>query len=325
MEAEGSHLDLVSIRSKDGSTHLVKNSWALPAFYCLPMDILMNMQTPIRTLPRRPCELLLHPEYIEIIESDIFLEHMSDAIAYLAWPALGMKGWMEYYSGYSPQWRIAHATDQWVLGMQQAGAIPVNRQLFFRPLCFCEMPIPTLKEAFAMVATAAPYVLGHDNQGLVLETAKAFPCEEDFDLEKSHNRRLKNFRRAWYHWRSRHATFNYGSIVQNTNFSHYDQLMSLSTEDDTEEEVVASLHGKAFYNTLSPLDQKIIYLRGKGWTLEQIAEQVGFATHSAVLKRIRRIGKAYELWSGEDLGFHRKPEKRPYFDYDVIRRQKHVV
>ena len=173
MEAEGSHLDLVSIRSKDGSMHLVKNSWVLPAFYCLPMDILMNMQTPIRTLPRRPCELLLHPEYVEIIESDIFLEHMSDAIAYLAWPALGMKGWMEYYSGYSPQWRIAHATDQWVLGMQQAGAIPFNRQLFFRPLCFCEMPIPTLKEAFAMVATAAPYVLGRDNQRLVLETVNS--------------------------------------------------------------------------------------------------------------------------------------------------------
>ncbi len=77
--------------------------------------------------------------------------------------------------------------------------------------------------------------------------------------------------------------------------------------------------------TLSPLDQKSIYLRGKGWTLEQIAEQVGFATHSAVLKRIRRIGKAYELWSGEDLGFRRKPEKKPYFDYNAIRRQKHVV
>ena len=204
MEAERDRLDLISVRGKDGSAHLVKNSWALPAFYCLPMDILMNMQTPIRTLPRRPCELLLHPEYIEIIESDIFLEHMSDAIAYLAWPAMGMKGWMEYYSGYSPQWRIAHATDQWVLGMQQAGTIPVNRQLFFRPLCFCEMPIPTLEEAFVMVATAAPYVLDRDNQGLAVETAKAFPCEEDFDLEKSHNRRLQNFRREWYHWRTKH-------------------------------------------------------------------------------------------------------------------------
>ena len=313
MEAERDRLDLISVRRKDGRAHLVKNSWALPAFYCLPMDILMNMQTPVRTLPRRPCELLLHPEYIESIESDIFLEHMSDAIAYLAWPAMGMKGWMEYYSGYSPQWRIAHATDQWVLGMQQAA------------LCFCEMPIPTLEEAFVMVATAAPYVLDRDNQGLAVETAKAFPCEEDFDLEKSHNRRLQNFRREWYHRRTKHPDVYYGVIVENTNFSHHDKLMSLAAEDDTEEEVVADLHGKAFYSTLSPMDQQIIYLRSRRLTLEQIAKQVGFATHSAVHKRIQRIGKAYELWSGEDLGFRKKEEKKPYFDYDAIRRQKHVV
>ena len=176
-----------------------------------------------------------------------------------------------------------------------------------------------------MVATAAPYVLDRDNQRLVLETAKAFPCEEDFDLEKSHNRRLQNFRREWYHRRTKHPDVYYGVIVENTNFSHHDKMMSLAAENDTEEEVVASQHGKAFYNTLSPLDQKIIYLRGKGKTLEQIAKKVGFATHSAVLKRIRRIGKAYELWSGEDLGFRRKPEKKAYFDYDAIRRQKHVV
>ena len=288
MEAERDRLDLISVRRKDGRAHLVKNSWALPAFYCLPMDILMNMQTPVRTLPRRPCELLLHPEYIESIESDIFLEHMSDAIAYLAWPAMGMKGWMEYYSGYSPQWRIAHATDQWVLGMQQAGTISANRKLFCRPLCFCEMPIPTLEEAFVMVATAAPYVLDRDNQGLAVETAKAFPCEEDFDLEKSHNRRLQNFRREWYHRRTKHPDVYYGVIVENTNFSHHDKLMSLAAEDDTEEEVVADLHGKAFYNTLSPLDQKIIYLRGKGWTLEQIAEQVGYDDTAAFSKAFKK-------------------------------------
>ena len=101
--------------------------------------------------------------------------------------------------------------------------------------------------------------------------------------------------------------------------------MSLAAEDDTEEEVVASQHGKAFYNTLSPLDQKIIYLRGRGQTLEQIAKQVGFATHSAVLKRIRKIGKAYEFWSGEDLGFGQSQESRPSFDYDAIRRQQRIV
>ena len=161
---------------------------------------------------------------------------------------------------------------------------------------------------------------------MILETCKSMPCEEDFSLEtKNHNHRLRTFWREWYHWRTKHPDVYYGVIVENTNFSHHDKLMSLAAEDDTEEEVVASQHGKAFYNTLSPLDQKIIYLRGKGKTLEQIAKKVGFATHSAVQKRIRKIGKAYELWSGEDLGFGQSPESKPSFDYSAIRRQQRII
>ncbi|MBR3136140.1 MAG: hypothetical protein IKG32_03885 [Clostridia bacterium] len=52
---------------------------------------------------------------------------------------------------------------------------------------------------------------------------------------------------------------------------------------------------------------------------------MGFATHSAVQKRIRKIGKAYELWSGEDLGFGQSPESKPSFDYSAIRRQQRIV
>ena len=35
----------------------------------------------------------------------------------------------------------------------------------------------------------------------------------------------------------------------------------------------------------------------------EIAKALGFQTHSAVLKRIRKIGKAYERFAGEDYGF----------------------
>ena len=41
-------------------------------------------------------------------------------------------------------------------------------------------------------------------------------------------------------------------------------------------------------------------------TLEKIAEELGFKTHSAVHKRIRKIGLAYEKFSGEDFGFSQK-------------------
>ena len=40
-----------------------------------------------------------------------------------------------------------------------------------------------------------------------------------------------------------------------------------------------------------------------GDTLEEIAEKLGYKNHSGVLKRIRKIGQAYETYTGVDYGF----------------------
>ena len=40
-----------------------------------------------------------------------------------------------------------------------------------------------------------------------------------------------------------------------------------------------------------------------GDTLEKIAEKLGYKNHSGVLKRIRKIGQAYEAYTGVDYGF----------------------
>jgi len=61
-----------------------------------------------------------------------------------------------------------------------------------------------------------------------------------------------------------------------------------------------------FLDTLSETDRKILTMRMDDVTLEKIAEKLGFKTHSAIHKRIRKIGLAYEKFSGEDLGFSNK-------------------
>ena len=61
-----------------------------------------------------------------------------------------------------------------------------------------------------------------------------------------------------------------------------------------------------FLDTLSETDRKILTMRMDDVTLEKIAEELGFKTHSAIHKRIRKIGLAYEKFSGEDLGFSNK-------------------
>ena len=58
-----------------------------------------------------------------------------------------------------------------------------------------------------------------------------------------------------------------------------------------------------FKATLSEKDMQILELRMSGDTLEEIAEKLGYKNHSGVLKRIRKIGQAYEAYTGVDYGF----------------------
>jgi FixJ family two-component response regulator len=58
-----------------------------------------------------------------------------------------------------------------------------------------------------------------------------------------------------------------------------------------------------FTATLTDKDKQILEMRMEGATLEEIAKKLGYQNHSGVLKRIRRIGLEYEMFSGDDLGF----------------------
>ena len=319
--------DRVVMKLPDGSEHVIQNSELIPAYYWLPGFMLMHYEKDKHWLTRKPSALFQRPEHLELIESNLFREAVCEGMAQLAWIAMDMSGWIKYYSPDAPQRIMAYDTESWLFWLQQLRIMKTNRDLFSPPECDTYQEDLWVYFADMMMEEIMSTVFGDVDPWKVLEACKEMPCEEDFNLEvKNHNRRLRNFWRKWYHWRTKHPDFYYGVIVQNTNYPrYYSKIMTLAAEDDTEEEVVADLHGKAFYDTLSPTDQKIIYLRGRGYTLEQIANQVGYATHSAIHKRIQRIGRAYELWSGEDLGFRKKQEMKPYFDYDAIRRQKRVV
>ena len=58
--------------------------------------------------------------------------------------------------------------------------------------------------------------------------------------------------------------------------------------------------------TLSEKDKVILKMRMDGYTLEKIADELGYANHSGVLKRIRKIGQAYEKYADVDFGFSEK-------------------
>ena len=82
-----------------------------------------------------------------------------------------------------------------------------------------------------------------------------------------------------------------------------------------EEDAIARIDGEAFFRSLSETDQKILLLRNMGKSMQKVAELVGLKTHSAVYKRIQKIGKAYEKWADEDLGFGKE---KAVIDYENI-------
>ena len=55
-------------------------------------------------------------------------------------------------------------------------------------------------------------------------------------------------------------------------------------------------------------DRRILVLRHQGYTFSEIAEKLGFKTHSAVQKRIQKLGREFEAFADTDLGFT-QPEK----------------
>ena len=75
---------------------------------------------------------------------------------------------------------------------------------------------------------------------------------------------------------------------------------------DMNRTVLESMAVNEFLLSLSETDKQILTMRMEGITLEKIAEKLGYKTHSAVHKRIRKIGLAYEKFNGEDFGFSQK-------------------
>ena len=106
--------DRIVIELPDGAERVIRNSELIPAYYCLPKEFLEFLKKYGKRLPRKPSQLFLQPEDLKFVESNLFKNVIHEAFARLAWFALGMKGWIGFYSHYAPQWILAHQTDRWI-------------------------------------------------------------------------------------------------------------------------------------------------------------------------------------------------------------------
>lgn len=140
------------------------------------------------------------------------------------------------------------------------------------------------------------------NMNTVIETAEEFRCFEDFDFRNS--RQKTDFYRKWYHTRTKHPMMSLEEFKEIYAESHNGQEWDEpDATQDIEENITSEILAEQFKATLTEKDMAILQMRMNGNTLEEIARQLGYKNHSSVLKRIRKIGLAYEKFTGEDYGF----------------------
>jgi DNA-directed RNA polymerase specialized sigma24 family protein len=95
------------------------------------------------------------------------------------------------------------------------------------------------------------------------------------------------------------------------------QWEPVDLEPAVEDSVLNRVVADQFLGMINKKDREILHLRYLGFTFSEIAERLGFKTHSAVQKRIQKLGRQYECFTDTDLGFEeerlRKAERRIKF------------
>lgn len=292
----------VMMKRKNGEVTPYRNAEFIPAYYFIPQSIIQRCGRELNELPRNPYLLKNDWNAIATVESDLFLLLIIDAYAYMVWPFMGLGAKREIYSGYEPSWIFAHSPAYWIQEMIEEKIIPTAEDLLRNAQPTEQLGYVSEEEISDLFSVLVPKVIEKHNMKAVVDTAKEYRCFEDFDYRAS--RQKTDFYREWYHTRTKHPMISLDAYKEDYAKSHNGQEWDMpDVNADIELEVTVTVQVDDFLSKLTEKDKQILQMRMDGNTLEEITDKLGFQNHSGVLKRIRKIGKQYEQYSGEDFGF----------------------
>lgn len=263
----------------------------LPLVYMLPYDLLVRCPT-LRKLPRS-MGALNTSEWGEVIGSAAFYNEIMDAVASLAFPHFGFGGWKEHYTGWCPVWRLSYALPLWAKGVERVRGWGLQA-LFALPPNY-EIPFFDPEDVKAVMAEVVQQTIEEQGWGPMLEVVREMPCDEDFEKWDTNVR--KDFLRKWYHTRSKRVqTVSLEECMEDKD----SKIHALPAPDgDFTEQVEGGDFYKRFKATLSEKDMAILELRVDGYGYQEIADRLGYKTHSAVVKRMEAIKKRFIQYENE--------------------------
>lgn len=119
------------------------------------------------------------------------------------------------------------------------------------------------------------------------------PAHEDFNNSIKDNYDKIDFMRAWYHLRTKIGAMLSLSDFPEAELADSDEAvassMTKSECERAEEDAKYDRLLQAFCETLNDIDSQIVYMCDEGLTQKEMAERLGYANHSAVSKRLKKI------------------------------------
>ena len=127
------------------------------------------------------------------------------------------------------------------------------------------------------------------------QTVKEDTAYEDFNHDKFNNYRSKDFDRKWNHTRSKIETISLTEMESAVNDEGESAPMQVADKSvNVEDEVIVNLTGDNFWDSISEDDRALLRMRMSGKTQQEIADALGYKTHSAVTKRLQKLKEIFE-------------------------------
>lgn len=150
------------------------------------------------------------------------------------------------------------------------------------------------QNADAFLRNAVETLMRVMNYEEVAEIVQSTPTYEDFNHEKKNNYRAKDFDRKWNHTRSGIQVSSLEEMKEAVNSEG--ESMATQVPDilsDVVDEVMSKITQETFWNSISAEDKKLLRMRMNGMSQKDIAESLGYKTHSAVTKRLQKLKELF--------------------------------
>ena len=129
----------------------------------------------------------------------------------------------------------------------------------------------------------------------IFGVSKKIPQHEDFSEQLNQDK--INFYNKWTHCKTKLGAPLFFSELSEDETTNIEGVKNFFANDPAEEQRYIFLRDE-FAKTLNSTDKEIYYLSEKGLTQKEIADRLGYKTHSAVSKRMKIMNKDFKKFIG---------------------------